>query len=63
MKLLKVQIEDEYMKDIHELISPSLEVESIPLVFSSISPTTRVGTAKRYYTRLTSMVDLMYLKT
>ena len=29
VKLLKVEIEDEFMKDIHELISPNLEVVSI----------------------------------
>ena len=63
MKLLKVEIEDEFMKDIHELISPILEVASIPLMFSSISQTSRVGAAERYCTRLMSMVDLMYLKT
>ena len=31
VKFLKVKIEDEFMKDIHELVSPSLEVESIPI--------------------------------
>ena len=51
------------MKDIHELIILSLEVESIIFVFSSISPTSRVGVAERYYTRLRSMVDLIYLET
>ena len=63
MNLLKVEIEDEFMKDIHYLITPSLEVVSIALVFSSISQTSRVGAAERYYTRLMSMVNLMYLKT
>ena len=63
VKLLKVEIEDEYMKDIHELISSSLEVESVPLVFSSISPTSRVRAAEKYCNRLMSMVDLMYLQT
>ena len=63
VKLLKMKIEDEYMKDIHELISLSLEVESIQLVFSSISLTSRVGAIERYCTRLMSMVDLMYLET
>ena len=33
VKLLKVEIKDECVKDIHELISPILEVTSIPLVF------------------------------
>ena len=59
VKLLKVEIEDEFMKDIYELISPSLKVASIFFVFSSISQTSRVGAAKRYCTRLMSMVDLM----
>ena len=63
VKLLKVEIEDEYMKDIHGIISLSLEVESIPLVFSSISSTNKVGAAERYYNRLMCMVDLMYLET
>ena len=63
MKLLKVETEDDFMKDIHKLISPSLEVESIPFVFSSISPTSRVGAAEKYCTRLMSMVDMMYLET
>ena len=63
MKHLKVKIKDEYMKYIHELISLSLDVESIPLVFSSINPTSRVGAVEKYRTRLISMVDLMYLET
>ena len=48
VKLLKVEIEDEFTKDIYDLISPNLEVVSIPLVFSSISQTSRVGEAERY---------------
>ena len=51
------------MKDIHELISPSLEIESILLVFSLISPTSRVGAIEKYCNRLMSMVDLMYMET
>ena len=51
------------MKDIHELISPSLKEESIPLMFSSISPTSRVGEAEKYCHKLMSMVDMMYLET
>ena len=61
VKLLKVEIEHEFMKDVHKLISPSLEVVSIPLIFSSISPTSRVRATERYYTKLMSMVELMYL--
>ena len=63
MKLLKIEIENEYMKNIHEIIILSLEVESIQLVFSSISPTSRVGVEKKYCIRLMSMVDLMYPET
>ena len=63
VKVLKVEIEDEFMKDIHELISLSLEVEFIWFVFSSISPSSRGGVAERYCTRLMSMVNLMYLET
>ena len=59
VKLLKVEIEDEYMKDIHELISPSLQVESTPLVCSSTSPISRVGATEKYHNKLISMVDLM----
>ena len=51
------------MKDIHELISPSLEIASISLVFSSISQTSRVRVVERYCTRLMSMAYLMYLET
>ena len=46
VKLLKVEIEDEFMKDIRELVILSLEVESIPLVLSSISPTSGVGAGR-----------------
>ena len=64
VKLLKMEIEDDFMKNIHGLISLILEVASILLVFSSISQTSRVGVAKGYCTRLMSnMVDLMYLET
>ena len=63
VKLLKVKIEDEFMKDIRELISPILEVASISLVFSSISQTSKVRAVERYCTRLISMVDRMYLET
>ena len=63
MKLMKVEIEDAYMKDIHELISLSLEVEAIPLMFSLISPTSKVGAVEKYCKRLMSIVDLMYLET
>ena len=49
VQLLKVAIEDKYMNDILELISPSLEVESILLMFSSINTTSRVGAAEKYY--------------
>ena len=51
------------MKDIHELISLSLEDKSIPLMFSSISLTSRVRAAKKYYNRLISLADLMYIET
>ena len=47
VKLLKVEMEDEFMKDTHELISLSLEVVSIPLVFSSISLISRARVVKR----------------
>ena len=63
MKLLKVEIEDELMKDIHELVSLILEVASILLVFSLIRQTSRVGAVERYYTKLLSMADLLYLET
>ena len=56
-------MEDKFMKDIHELTSPSLEVASIPLVFSLISQRSRVGAAERCCTRLMSMVNLIYLET
>ena len=42
VKLMKVEIEDEFMKDIHELISLIWEVASILLVFSSTSQTSRI---------------------
>ena len=63
VKLLKVEIEDEYMKDIHELISPSLKKESIPLVFSLISLISRVRATDKYCNKLMSMVDMIYLET
>ena len=63
VKLLKLEIEDEFVKDIHEPISLSLEIASIPLVFLSISQASRVEAAERNYIRLMSMVDLMYLET
>ena len=63
MKLLTVDIEDEYIKDIHELISSSMKEKSIPLMFSSISITSRVKVAERYCNKLMSMIDLMYLET
>ena len=63
VKLLKVEIEYEYMKDIHELISLSLIEESVPLVFSLISPTSRVRWKEKYCNKLMSIVDMMYLKT
>ena len=50
------------MKDIHELISLILEVAFIPLVFSSISQTSRVRAVEKYNPKLMSMVDLMYLE-
>ena len=56
VKLLKVQIEEDYMKNIHELISLSLEIESILFVFSSISPTSRVGATEKYCTRLINVL-------
>ena len=63
VKLLKVEIEDEFMKDIHKLISLSLEVMSIPLVLLLISQTSRVGMTEKNCTKLMSMVNLMYLET
>ena len=45
VKNLKVEIQDEFVKDIHELISPSLEAKSILLYFSSMGLTSRVGVA------------------
>ena len=62
VKLLTLEIEDKYMTDIHELINPSLKEKSVPLVFSSISPTSRVEVAERYCNKLMSKVDLMYLE-
>ena len=59
----QVEIEDDFIKDIHELISLIMKVASIPFVFSSIISTSRVGAAKRYCTRLMSMLDLTYLET
>ena len=48
VKLLRMEIKDEFMKDIHELISPSLEVVSTLSVFSSISQTSRVRVVERW---------------
>ena len=63
VKLLKVEIVDEYMKNIYDFISPSVKDKSVLLVFSSISSTSRVRETEKYCNRLISMVDLMYLKT
>ena len=63
VKLLTVEIEDEYMKDIHELINSSLKEKSVLLMFSSISPTSRVKDVEMYCNKLMSMVNLLYLET